>query len=138
MRERKIKELGEVFTPDNLVQNMLDKLPNEVWDDGQTFLDPTCGNGNFLVAVLKRKIEHGIEPNKALTQIYGAEWMEDNVLECQVRLLKVLPDITKQDMLTVLKNIVCVNHLKNGSLDYDFEFNHDITIEMMKGLANAI
>jgi hypothetical protein len=51
----KRKENDEVFTPPHLVEEMLDKLPTEVWSDtSKTWLDPCAGLGNFSVIVLRR------------------------------------------------------------------------------------
>ncbi|MHB1841558.1 MAG: hypothetical protein ACYCO4_00325 [Sulfobacillus sp.] len=55
----RVRDLGEVFTPNTIVQEMLDLLPAEVWavHPASTFLEPACGDGNFLVAILGRKLE---------------------------------------------------------------------------------
>ena len=58
-REHRSKRNAEVFTPPTLVKQMLDKLPEQLWEDGKTFCDPACGNGNFLIAILWRKLELG-------------------------------------------------------------------------------
>jgi len=55
-RSERKKQTAEVFTPPKLVSDMLDKLPDTVWEDGKTFCDPACGDGNFLIQVLWRKI----------------------------------------------------------------------------------
>jgi type I restriction-modification system DNA methylase subunit len=55
--EEAIKQRGEVFTPPKLVKQMLRKLPKSVFiDPTKTFLDNSCGNGQFLFAVMKRKM----------------------------------------------------------------------------------
>ena len=67
-RKERRKETAEDFTPEALVNEMLDKLPPEVWDNPQkTFLDNSAGNGNFLVAILERKLQHGHDPLQALS-----------------------------------------------------------------------
>ncbi len=54
-RKARRKQTGEDFTPAPLVNEILDKLPTEIWKDAsKTWLDPTAGNGNFLVEVKKR------------------------------------------------------------------------------------
>jgi SAM-dependent methyltransferase len=84
----RVKALGEVFTPPELVNEMLDRLPHELWTDpSKTYIDPACGTGNFLVEVVRRKIEAGSTPLQALETTYGIDIMEDNVLECRQRLL---------------------------------------------------
>ena len=48
----------EVFTPPELVNQMLDMLPEELWSDPQaTFLDPACKSGVFLREIAKRLIK---------------------------------------------------------------------------------
>ena len=84
----RVKMTAEIFTPTPLVQEMLDHLPSEVFiDPTKTFMDPSCGDGQFLAEVLIRKMEHGISFEQALSTIYGVELMEDNVHLCRDRLL---------------------------------------------------
>lgn len=54
----RVRDLGEVFTPAATVDAMLDTLPDKVWDPHPsfTFFEPGCGDGNFLVAILARKL----------------------------------------------------------------------------------
>lgn len=54
----RIRDLGEVFTPSATVQTMLDLIPEEMWrpHPSATFFEPTCGDGNFLIGVLERKL----------------------------------------------------------------------------------
>lgn len=55
----RVRDLGEVFTPNATVQGMLDLLPKPIWvpHPSPTFLEPACGDGNFLVAILDRKLD---------------------------------------------------------------------------------
>ena len=86
--KERVKKLGEVFTPAALVNEMLDHLPPDLFTDPEkTFIDPACGNGNFLVEVVRRKIEGGSIPLQALETTYGVDIMEDNVQEARQRLL---------------------------------------------------
>lgn len=54
----RVRDLGEVFTPNSTVQEMLDLLPKSIWTThpSPSFLEPACGDGNFLVAILERKL----------------------------------------------------------------------------------
>lgn len=88
----RVKSYGEVFTPRHMVDRMLDLVCEEL-ETGRdfvdkTFLEPAAGDGNFLVAILRRKL-HAIEkrypveewPEEslfALASIYGIELLEDN------------------------------------------------------------
>lgn len=88
----RVKTYGEVFTPRHMVNRMLDLVRDEL-EAGPGFVDKTClepaaGDGNFLVAILHRKltaIEKHYPPDAwpeeslfALASIYGIELLEDN------------------------------------------------------------
>jgi hypothetical protein len=111
----RIRQSGEVFTPTPLVQEVLDKLPQELFTDPtKTFLDNSCGDGQFLSEVLIRKMENGIDFETALSAIYGVDLMEDNVALCRERLLCGQAHLAH----IVEKNIVC-----HDALTYDYSFN---------------
>lgn len=117
----RIKATGEVFTPTPLVQEILDRLdPNLFQDLTKTFLDPSCGDGQFLGEVLIRKVENGIDFEQALSTIYGVDLMLDNVKLCQDRLLCGREDLRH----IVERNIVCADALRyhyrfDGTPPYD-------------------
>ena len=105
-----IKERGEVFTPTPLVNEILDKMSLESFTDKtKTFLDNSCGNGQFLAAVLERKMANGISHKDALKTIYGVELDFDNTEECRRRLLK--GNKTKEFEKIVEHNIICADAL---------------------------
>ena len=54
----RVRDLGEVFTPATTVEEMLDMFPAAMWavHPSPTFLEPACGDGNFLIAILTRKL----------------------------------------------------------------------------------
>ena len=104
----RIKKTGEVFTPIPLVQKMLNHFDDSQFtDETKTFLDPACGNGQFLSEVLIKKLQNGIGFEKALKTIYGIDIMLDNVDICRNRLL------CKQEQFRYIveKNIVCADAL---------------------------
>ena len=111
----RIKATGEVFTPTPLVQSILDRLSLDVFTDpDKTFLDPSCGDGQFLGEVLIRKMENGSTFEQALSTVYGVDLMPDNVNLCQDRLL-----CGQEHLRHVVEcNIVCAN-----GLEYDYSFN---------------
>lgn len=85
-RER-VQVTAEIFTPSELVLQMLQRLPIETLGPGKTVLDPACGDGQFLVAAKWIKILHfGMSEKDALRDIYGIDIMADNVAICQARL----------------------------------------------------
>lgn len=111
----RVKATGEVFTPTLLVQEILDSMDQTAFTNPtKTFIDPTCGDGQFLGEVLIRKIENGIDFETALGSIYGVEIMEDNVKLCRDRLLCGREELRH----IVEKNIVC-----HDALTYDYSFN---------------
>jgi hypothetical protein len=116
----RVKQTAEVFTPTPLVQEMLDKLEEEnptlFSDPTKTFLDNSCGDGQFLSEVIIRKMERsGCLLEQALSTTYGVEFMEDNVIECRKRLAG--PDPTPEILEIVNKNIV-----HHDALTYDYSF----------------
>lgn len=121
-RDARVKRTAEIFTPVELVQEMLDKLPKESWHEDKTFCDPAAGNGNFLVEVYRYKVEkYRHNPTKALSTIYGVELMPDNVAEMKMRLYKQAKSYRvnpKEAQAILEKNIVCANAL---TYDYSFE-----------------
>ena len=116
----RIKQTAEIFTPTWQVQEILDKielLNNDTFtDETKTFIDSTCGDGQFLSEVVIRKMErNGCTLEKALSTTYGVELMEDNVELCKKRLAGPNPT---QEILDILdKNIVC-----HDALTYDYSF----------------
>lgn len=136
-RQERNKQSAEVFTPDSLVNKMLNKLPKEVWRKTKTFCDPACGNGQFLIHVLYRKIQksnksYPLTPKLAATllqTIYGVDIMQDNITETRLRLLKMIDlhgcPITKELIEITFKNIVWLNpfYYPQGSLDTNWHWN---------------
>lgn len=115
----RVKATGEVFTPTPLVQEILDQLdPTMFTDPAKTFLDPTCGDGQFLGEVLIRKIENGSTFEQALSTVYGVDMMQDNVDLCRNRLLCGREDLRH----IVERNIVC-----HDGLSYNYTFGENET-----------
>ena len=108
MAERQIKsrervaERGEVFTAEREVNAMLDLVKQETERIDSRFLEPACGTGNFLVEILRRKLEVvrrqyqkqlgelELQTTIALSSIYGIDIMKDNVEECCQRLFGIV------------------------------------------------
>jgi hypothetical protein len=113
--QERIKQTGEVFTPPELVNEMLDKLPEDQWTDpSKTFIDPACGNGNFLVEVIRRKIEAGAQPLHALMTTYGVDIMPDNITECQQKLVRVAYELSGADSIPVTFSLAVRRNIKLG------------------------
>jgi hypothetical protein len=97
----RVKAHGEVFTPRRMVEQMLDLVSVELEAGSEfvdkTFFEPSAGDGNFLIAILRRKL-HAIEKRYqpqfwrteslfALASIYGVELLEDNLTAAKAGLL---------------------------------------------------
>jgi hypothetical protein len=98
---QRVIDHGEVFTPEWLVHDMLDLVRDESERIDSRFLESACGEGNFLVVVLQRKlavVKKKFRSNDfelrhhallALMCVYGIELLEDNVSACRERLLEL-------------------------------------------------
>ncbi len=98
---KRVRDHGEVFTPDWLVRDMCDLVGAACDDVGTRFLEPACGDGNFLTEILRRKLRAARrvaggradtatfrrEAFRALTSLYGIDILADNVLACRAKLL---------------------------------------------------
>lgn len=98
----RVKAYGEVFTPRHMVNRMLDLVREELeagpYFVDKTFLEPAAGDGNFLVAILHRKLAaiekqcpRAVWPEEslfALASIYGIELLEDNHEDAKEAMLK--------------------------------------------------
>ncbi|HEY3783482.1 MAG TPA: DNA methyltransferase [Fimbriimonadaceae bacterium] len=102
--KERVANHGEVFTPEWMVEAMLDLVKEETERIDSRFLEPACGSGNFLVQVLKRKLaaveaKYGRSDFErrhfallGLMCIYGIELLEDNVAECRANLLDIFSE----------------------------------------------
>lgn len=118
----RVKALGEVFTPTALVSEMLDKLPPDSWLPDKTFLEPSCGTGNFLVQILQRKLDAGHPPLVALSTIYGVDIMKDNVNESRKRMLQIALDggLAFDDLADAVRHLKR-NIIVGNALETDLE-----------------
>ena len=101
---------GEIFTPIELVNEILDKLPKEYFtDSSKTICEPSVGEGIFLVEILRRRLENGLSSTESLKTLYGLDIMEDNISVCKLRLSgdeasagKIgLPDFTQSSTTSI-------------------------------------
>lgn len=92
---------GEVYTAEREVKAMCDLVKDETERIESRFLEPACGNGNFLAEILQRKLDgvkkkYAKSPSDyeryaflAVTSLYGVDILEDNVQECRKRLYHI-------------------------------------------------
>ncbi len=99
--KHRVRDYGEVYTPPEIVNSMLDLVKQETERIDSRFLEPACGTGNFLTEILRRKLDVvekayrrsqlDFERNLvlAVSSIYGIEKLEDNVIACRQRLFEI-------------------------------------------------
>ena len=99
--KERVAERGEVFTAEREVNAMLDLVQDECLRPDSRFLEPACGDGNFLSAILKRKLaelrrkykksprDYEKQAVVAISSLYGIDIMQDNVEACRQRLFAI-------------------------------------------------
>lgn len=139
-RER-VSNYGEVFTAPREVNAMLDLVKEECDRIDSRFLEPACGDGNFLVEILRRKLaaanidshsqnEYEEFSTKAVESIYGVDIQPDNVAAARERLFELYtesyawhcgviarPDIRFKIRDILNRNIVCGDFLTKTTSD---------------------
>ena len=128
----RVVQHGEVFTPAWLVDAMLDLVKGESERIDSRFLEPACGSGNFLVAVLRRKLatvelRHGESDFDkqhyallALMCAYGIELLADNIAECRANMLEIFADYLniayEDDLYQAAENVLAINLVHGDAL----------------------
>lgn len=99
--KKRVAEHGEVFTAEREVKAMCDLVKDETERLDSRFLEPACGDGNFLVEILSRKLavlkkQYKKSPSDyekysvvAVGSIYGVELLQDNAERCRHRLFEI-------------------------------------------------
>lgn len=130
--KQRVADYGEVFTPSWLVDTMLDLVGSEASRVESRILEPACGNGNFLICVLQRKLatvefQFGRAASDrphyallALMSIYGIELLRDNLTECRERMLGVFVDFlsikASDDLLRAATYVLSLNLVHGDAL----------------------
>lgn len=124
----RVQQAGECFTNNKEVNAMIDLAKDEISKIDSKILEPACGNGNFIIEILNRKLQtittlnqfNNLSLNQcnnlilqAISSIYGIDIMLDNVQECKTRI--------KEKILNY----------------YKFQFNTEIEIKILE-LLNII
>lgn len=136
--KRRVADHGEVFTSEREVNAMLDLVKQETERIDSRFLEPACGNGNFLAEVLNRKLnvvdyrygKSQLEWERyaviAVSSIYGVDILEDNAQECRKRLYTIFnnrytslfKDNCKEECRKSIKFLFKRNILWGDALDF--------------------
>ena len=144
--KQRVAEHGEVFTAEREVKAMCDLVAAQCDNVDATFLEPACGDGNFLSEILSRKLNRVKKDAgsdriiwewlsvRAIASLYGVDIMQDNCEECRKRLFeqwdaayrdnckKDCSEETRESVRYILdKNIVCGNALTMMRVDENQE-----------------
>jgi hypothetical protein len=85
-----VRNNGEVFTPTKIVDDMNALIPDSAWKDGSyVFIEPTCGNGQFLVRIFEKRIANGLSIEETLNTMIGMDITNDNILDSHKRLFEL-------------------------------------------------
>ena len=134
---QRVAQHGEVFTNPREVNAMLDLVRDESFRLDSRFLEPACGDGNFLIEILRRKLsllkdiksppEWEFQSLIAVGSCYGIELLEDNAEACRLRLFTEVREQMGKKKCTqgyeeslhymLKKNIVCGDALTYRSAD---------------------
>lgn len=110
----RVRDVAEVFTNKREVNNILDLIKTQALNPKATFFEPACGNGNFLVEILNRKLEGLLsslksKPNQeklefgiinSLSGIYAIDIMPDNIIEAKTRLYFIIKEFLSNNYNT--------------------------------------
>lgn len=144
---QRVTDHGEVFTAEREVKAMCDLVADECLRIDSRFLEPACGDGNFLAEILTRKLDvvtrrykkspYDYERNAllALGSLYGVELLQDNAVACRNRLFTLWneryekaikkkdrnEDVKESARYILEKNIICGNALTLHEVDENGE-----------------
>lgn len=157
-RER-IKNIGEVFTPEKYVQQMLECLDQKIWSDEKVvFFEPSCGHGNIVIPIYKRRLESLYKkasssnqgdkdfeaPYYAVANALNTLWAIDidskNIENCRSRVLLVTLDFLKNkleiksDLKLIAKKRKFFAHVLSA---IKWHIGENETLSALSGRANA-
>ena len=152
--KQRVSDHGEVFTRKEEVNAMLDLVKDETLRIESRFLEPACGDGNFLIEILRRKLaviekeyaksqrEYEFYLVLAIGAIYGIELQQDNVLACRERLCKfseesyrlLFPETANDAVISVIRFILSLNIVQGNALKmcYVDKDNQDLEHQMIR------
>ena len=140
--KQRVADHGEVFTAEREVNAMLDLVKQETERIDSRFLEPACGDGNFLAEILRRKLavvksRYGKNTADyeryaviAVASIYGVDILQDNVDDCRKRMFDIFDseytanckedanEETRKAVRHILRhNILCGDALSMAMID---------------------
>ena len=135
--KQRVADHGEVFTPAWMVEAMLDLVKDESERIDSRFLEPACGDGNFMGQILRRKLAavdlkysvYDIERRHfallGLMCIYGIELLADNIAECRANMLAIFADHlilnAADDLYRAADYVLSLNIVHGDALTMQFQ-----------------
>jgi hypothetical protein len=126
--KKRVKKTGEVFTPPSLIDEILTRLPEEMWEPHRTFIDNSAGDGNMIIRIISWKVSKGSTIEQAMSTTFAVEYMEDNVKRLRERVLEVAENLdhtimTIEEAREKYGHIIKKNIVHHDALTYDYSFN---------------
>ena len=101
--KERLATYGEIWTPPHIITQMHNLVPDWVWADPEViYLEPSCGNGRFLLDAGQRCLKAGLKPRQVASKLIGIDLLKDNIQEAQFKLIKLLGNrtIIKKNLMT--------------------------------------
>ena len=129
----RIRDYGEVKTRNKEIQGMINLVDHEVKRVDSRFLEPACGDGNFLARILENKLDNILHKSKkdiikfeidaiyALSSMYGIELLKDNI------------DKTRKRLFEIVSNYLT----KNFKLDIDERYSKSLKYILKKNIIHG-
>lgn len=148
--KQRVKDAGEVFTPRWVVRDMLDldEIKDMSFELDTTFLEPACGNGNFIIQILVRKLmsvsaeAFDIDVARSVASIYGVDIAEDNVKETRARMMNAIKHFYADNGMELRREIECSlwyimyrNIILGNTLDFKKKIEHYSQDELIESMA---
>lgn len=125
----RVKKHGEVFTPKSIVNLMLNQpeIQEKLNSLTSTFLEPTAGEGAFLIEILRRKLQLALDLSEtlteyeeniliALTSLYGIELLEDNCRRLRMNMLYVFHSIYGKNAMNKFSSKINAKVIKSANV----------------------
>ena len=155
--KKRVREHGEVFTPDHIVEEMLDLVKQETENIESRFLEPACGDGNFLSKILERKLTVVEQKYKKsqfdferygfliTSSIYGIDLLDDNVVKARRRLYnivrerykKLYPKNVKRNFLASIKFVLKKNIVQGNAYSFKNKKGQPIQFSQWTAINNV-
>lgn len=124
---------GQFFTPEELAAKMIAAVPDDLW--GKPVLEPCCGDGNLVIALLDNMVERGISPDEAVSLVQANELDEEIARACEERVKKWMVEHRCSKQSFTVTTYDAVTHKFN---DYVWVFTNPPYGSFIRGFSNIM